>query len=281
MSLDAFSAENRNQMPVPLSRRRVQCCSFCRRPGHNITTCNSDRLLEFEVICADVVRNFHNTDDFKNWISQNYANEPLLLKAFAIKKYRMVIRFTSEEYIHYITEYIFRKYKNIPQLENQESENNAPELINLDTIDNLYDEYRNLLITLRNRNDVREQILEHRELEINLVRQYISYLAELGMSLVRREEVLPQTVNILTQTESNEEENLSEICQCSICWDDKELKNFVKLNCNHEFCKDCISQTLRTETRTNFTCALCRSEITSIRLRTQEVQDEIMVNINS
>jgi len=112
MSLEAFSAENRNQMSIPLVRRRVQCCSFCRIPGHNITTCRSDRILEFEVICANVVRNLSNPDDFKNWLFQNYINETPLLKAFVIRKFRTVARLNTEQYVHYITEYIFRKYKN-------------------------------------------------------------------------------------------------------------------------------------------------------------------------
>ena len=115
----SFSAENRSaiqmQMPNQSLRQRTQCCSLCRQRGHNITTCNSDRLLEFEVICADAVRNFENTDDFKNWLMHNYINDQLLLKAFVIRKYRISTRCNLEQYIHVITEYIFRTYKNTPQ----------------------------------------------------------------------------------------------------------------------------------------------------------------------
>ena len=118
MNSESFSGENRNIsiMQNPVLRQRTQCCSLCRQPGHNITTCNSDRLLDFEIICAETVRNFDNTDDFKNWLLQNYINDQLLLKAFAIRKYRVTTRCNLDQYIHYITEYIFRTYKNTPQI---------------------------------------------------------------------------------------------------------------------------------------------------------------------
>jgi hypothetical protein len=273
MSLQTFSAENRNQMPISLPRRRVQCCSFCRRPGHNITTCTSDRILEFEVICADVVRNFHNQDDFKNWLMQNYINEPLLLKAFVIRKFRMVVRLNTQQYIHYITEYIFRRYKNIPQIE---SENNGNQN---DTNNFLGTALSEFLITLINRT----QNTEFETEDINTIyglREYLVYLSELGASLITTQDTISERVPIVSLVETNEDEHLDEICQCSICWDDKELRQFVKLNCSHEFCKDCITQTLRTETRRNLTCALCRSEISTIASRTQELHDELSENVN-
>lgn len=271
MSLESFSAEHRNIIPISLSSRRIQCCSFCRRPGHNITTCSSDRLLEFEVICADVVRNFHNTDDFKNWLHQNYINEPLLLKAFTIRKYRMTMRLNTEQYIHYITEYIFRRYKNIPQLETQDVANNS-----------IDEPLFNFLTVLLNRVENTETNTETENINtVYGLREYFAYLSSLNNSLMTPQEPLEQRAIINSQIQINEEENLDEMCQCSICWDDKELRQFIKLNCHHEFCKDCITQTFRSETRATLTCALCRSEISTITMRTQELHDELLMNINS
>jgi hypothetical protein len=274
----SLSAENRNatQMPIVL-RQRVQCCSLCRQRGHNIITCNSDRLLEFEVICADAVRNFENTDDFKNWLIQNYINDQLLLKAFAIRKYRLTTRCNLEQYIHFITEYIFRTYKNTPQTILQ----SAPQTITplAEPLINHYEtEFTNFLTIVRNRNDVREQILDQQIAEIDLMRMYISYLSYLN-SLVRDEYEIQiqqnqrRTPNLMLTVETDLEENLDENCQCSICWDDKERRQFVKLDCSHEFCKDCMKKTI--ETRTNLCCALCRSELRTMRLRTSEVHAEL------
>jgi len=286
----SLSAENRNSNPMPLVlRQRVQCCSLCRQRGHNITTCNSDRLLEFEVICADAVRNFENTDDFKNWLIQNYINDQLLLKAFAIRKYRLTTRCNLEQYIHFITEYIFRTYKNTPQTLTQPATIHQPVTLiqpaatltplNSELVNHYETEFTNLLITIRNRNVIREQILDQQIAEADMMRTYISYLSYLGSLIVRDEYQIqmPQnqrrTPNLTLTVETDLEENLDENCQCSICWDDKERRQFVKLDCSHEFCKDCMKKTI--ETRTNLCCALCRSELRTIRLRSPEVHAEL------
>ena len=82
-----MDAENRNniQFITPLSIRVSRCCSFCHQSGHNVSRCNSDRLLEFEIICANQVRNM-TQQEFKIWILTNYINQDLLLKSFAIRK---------------------------------------------------------------------------------------------------------------------------------------------------------------------------------------------------
>ena len=268
MSFETISAENRNinQMPLPLSRRRVQCCSLCRQPGHNITTCNSERLREFEQDCANAVRNFENTDDFKNWLMRTYINNMILLKAFVINKYRFTIRLSLDQYIHYVTEYIFRTYK-IPNTQQEQTE-----------MDDVYTAFINFITLIQNRRDTEnENFAENETIESNALAEYLLYLSNLGSSLMRIEVDRPR-INLTIET--NAEENLTENCQCSICWDDKELKQFVKLNCNHEFCNDCVKRTLSPETRTNLCCALCRSGVTEIKTRTHETYDDLMV-INS
>ena len=55
----------------------------------------------------------------------------------------------------------------------------------------------------------------------------------------------------------------------------EELNNFVKLGCNHDFCKDCVISTMKTNHSTNLCCALCRAEVKSIESRTIETKNEI------
>jgi hypothetical protein len=66
----------------------------------------------------------------------------------------------------------------------------------------------------------------------------------------------------------------TEQCECSVCYEGKEKQTFVKLNCGHEFCKDCIKQYLQNVRTENPQCALCRSEIKNIELTTQEIRNE-------
>ena len=268
MSFESLSSENRNnQMSIPL-HRRVQCCSFCRQPGHNITTCNSDRLLEFEVICADVVRNFHNPDDFKNWLRENYGNNLILLRAFTIRKFPITSTNTLNTYIDHISEYIFRTYKNNIPIE-EEIYDDLPDLIEADenpeNNDNLLLEMLIGVMSLINNRDSINYIPENYNLTIEYIR-YISYMLR---------NHLPQQNqrNITLRIEENVDENIDEECQCSICWENKELKQFIKLGCDHEFCKDCIKQSLTISN--SRCCALCRNEVVTMRIRNQEVHDEI------
>ena len=65
MSINNLNAEHRGQINAyPQLIRRQYCCSFCRLNGHNITTCNSPRLIDFEVTCATQVSQTNTQEDF-------------------------------------------------------------------------------------------------------------------------------------------------------------------------------------------------------------------------
>jgi hypothetical protein len=63
-------------------------------------------------------------------------------------------------------------------------------------------------------------------------------------------------------------------CDCSICYDAKEKDKFVKLNCGHEFCKDCIKESLKNVRTEKPQCAFCRAEIQNIELSSETIRDE-------
>ena len=85
--INTMDAENRNniQFVAPMRIIVSRCCSFCHQPGHNVSRCNSDRLLEFEIICANQVRDM-TKQEFKIWITNNYINEQLVLKSLGFLK---------------------------------------------------------------------------------------------------------------------------------------------------------------------------------------------------
>ena len=279
--MESISAENRNQMSFRLNRssqtQTIRRCSLCRQPGHNILRCNSERILEFEAICANAVVNINNPDDFQNWLRRNYANDLLLLKAFVSRKLFISRRLSLNEYIRHTSEYIFRTYKNQSQLQAEveaEEDDIPPPLIEV-TINEVFEEnFNNVIANLTT--IYTYEVTEDINLQMSIIRRYTDYLLYLFRTQQAREYYLqeqPQRTVVLTV--ENNDENLDETCQCSICWDDKELRQFVKLDCNHEFCKDCIRQTVTNETRTNFHCALCRGEVRTMRLRSQEVHTEL------
>ena len=66
----------------------------------------------------------------------------------------------------------------------------------------------------------------------------------------------------------------SEKCECNICYDEYEKEDFVKLDCGHEFCKDCVKKSLQNEIKENLYCSFCRFEIKNIQLRKESIKDE-------
>ena len=278
MSIDNLNAEHRGQFNVlPPSLRRRQCCSFCRQPGHNLQTCNSDRLREFEAICATQVLQTNTQDDFKNWLNQNYMSEQLLIKAFAVKKFRITIRTSIERCVDLTAEYIFMIYKNT---------NETVEIVEHEN------EFENDLMTFiqalsnERQEEIQEEILEERRIsehQQNIVMENMlmreMFIAMMSRIINRTLQTENNKFKIISTINNNKNENIDQLCECSICYDNKELKNFVKLSCNHEFCKECIIETMKINQNKNLCCALCRGEIKSIESRTNEVINEMSVYI--
>jgi hypothetical protein len=267
MSIDNLNAENRGQFNVlPPSMRRQPCCSFCRQIGHNLTTCNSDRLREFEAICATQVLQTDTQDDFKNWLCQNYMSDQLLIKTFAIRKFRVTSRTSIDNCISLVTDYIFVHYKNT---------NETEEIIEHE------DQFENDLMSFI------QELSSEREEEIQENRRISEFQQLRAMeNMLMREMFIAMMSRIINRTlrddvrkfrivsTFNECENTGQNCECPICYDDKELQNFVKLGCNHEFCKDCVISTMKTSNN-KLCCAFCRTEITGIESKTVEIKSEI------
>jgi len=253
IKINIMNAENRNN----IAPRMVRRCSFCRQPGHTVSTCNNDILLDFETNCACQVTNM-NQPEFNNWLIDNYDNNHrLILKSFAIKKCGCTLRSSIPLCIERITIYIFRIYK--------------PTIINNTNL-----EYYliNLFVNLRNVQERNETTIEDiLRLEANAYREfrfdfYLNYFLN-GY----RSDYLENTKLNICSTFINEENN--ENCECNICWEEKELNNFVKLGCNHEFCKDCLIKILKTDEIENPRCALCRADIISLQSRSEQVHSEL------
>ena len=76
--------------------------------------------------------------------------------------------------------------------------------------------------------------------------------------------------------EKEKDENI----ECNICYENYEKKSFIKLNCSHEFCKECMKKTLKSSTTNSVNCALCRTEINEFEISNQEIIDEFDDLIN-
>lgn len=63
-----------------------------------------------------------------------------------------------------------------------------------------------------------------------------------------------------------------EIKECFICYD---IRPLAELGCRHNYCTDCIVNTAKTRTKSVITCAVCREEISEIKVGTEELRAEI------
>ena len=258
MSLE-INAENRNiRMNIPTRR----CCSFCRNTGHNITTCNDERLLEFERLCIN--RNSAlGIAEYRNWLLNYSIENPNIVRAYAVRYCGCSVR----SYLFGCIDLIITRISEITPL-NTNTENSTEFTERLRrTEENVSEELRqrishsaleNLNINLHH-NGTRYDVIA----ALEMLRYFMNSAHEEAM---RNRKFHIQT-NIIECSHIND-------CECNICYESKKKPEFIKLNCGHEFCKDCIKQYLQNVRTEKPLCAFCRSEIINMELTSQEIQNE-------
>jgi hypothetical protein len=277
-----------NHMNIP-HQRTERRCSYCRQPGHTITRCNSDRIREFELICAETARNINVPDDFKKWLSDNYMNNQSLLKTFVIRRMGYTNRIRIPNCIDLIADYIYRKYR--PEMFNHGNRNlnndESSENTNIDDDDDnahFENEFINFLVQLRNNLSIyREQLSQDQHVQ-NMRNMERTLIQELFTSFLhnfnnghRIGEINNGTrkFNINSMIDISDENDTNENTRCNICWDEKENAQFIKFGCNHEFCKECVITSFRGEQRQHPCCALCRSAVMTMTCKTVETHTEL------
>jgi hypothetical protein len=233
-------------------------------------------------MCELEVRSMNTLDEFKEWLTQNYINNSHLLRAFAVTKLRSNSRVTVLESIDLISQYIFETYKNLP-MEAAQAEDEAA------LPDDIEEDLMLVLSELRNIEHIQplqeaepvynEQFVSSRR------REYMRYMADVLVftmlnNMLPTDGEEPLTLGtrpaIMSSIDDKFVEDVAPLSsECSICWDKKDSDKFVKLNCNHEFCNECIVKTLATNKHRAPCCALCRADINNITSRNVDVQNEI------
>jgi hypothetical protein len=135
------------------------------------------------------------------------------------------------------------------------------------------------------------KIIDYIYYERDIISDYIPFSADLTqddydramllLSLQYGENDTTRKFNISTTIKKLDENKSEENCDCAICYGDNlKETNFVTLNCEHKFCKDCLKSSLEHTplTQEKPHCALCRTEITSILTHDESIK-EIFNNI--
>lgn len=262
-----MSAENRSSINFQ------RCCSFCRRTGHRITNCNDERLDDFERRCIDSLNdNQFNEISFRNYLLDQAIIDPQLLKAFAIKKCGLSTRHQINTYIENIINY-FRPFMSERQNAGIASHEQVQQSVQNQSIaimsqTSLLRSMFNLLSTSISTNDnERTNAIE----QIRAYMLFIEAIREIGE--YDEDKLNDRKFNINTNV-IEFDEITDEKCDCDICYENCSKKDFIKLNCNHEFCKECIKNSLKNERKDIPCCAVCRTQIVSFGIRDEIIKNE-------
>lgn len=226
----------------------ARCCSFCKKTGHTINTCDDEAFITFELSCLNSKNLFEAMENpiniFKRWLLEKFLENSVMIKSFAIRKCGCTLRSPIQKCIDSITNYIFNNHN---------------------------EEENNVFIPFSN------------EPFFNYTEESIAGLSELlmasGYSSANILDIIMDSISsenkkykFIINLESLEKEEQNKISECSICFENYEKNKFVKLNCNHDFCGDCTIKTIKTSKINNLRCPLCRTELTTILAYTNEVK---------
>ena len=303
----------------------MRCCSFCGDNSHTIISCDSEALPDLEFTFARKVLTIETAAAFKEWLTTTYSHDIYLIRAFAIRKYRMdadrqiprvTARSSFAECADVITNYIFTTYNGEVGLDrtiepvNETMYHEDPvdiefaDLLNAPmeplTLEDLaltpnpdLGDMTDRAAAFQNNPDILYDtriLADTLSLAETLIRdpsvlQRDPRILDIAILVELRLLMLTEVLNgvriqtpprIHSRVETNDDEQLDNNCSCSICWDEKELINFVRLDCKHEFCKDCIVATTTHNNGRVPCCALCRAEVKTVISRTDEIQTEIL-----
>lgn len=326
-----LNAENRNAINtvIPPAVRRRPCCSFCRREGHRITTCNDQRIENFEKVMLCELKHIiymasmsiDNISTIKRrfnlWLCNKYSSiiSRTVINAYAIRKCNISVTVNVSLVIYAIIAkmepYINMTEQIEPNINISLIDENTFQTIeqsNQIDINNNDDNYfinilssflivtnhlsLNQIERTNSHQEVMRQLEESRENTTEIFNNYVEQsnifdlllnaisidaLRNLDNSITNlrtlyRDNNYKPTIKIQEFNPNLENNiNLDDKCECNICYESREKKNYVKLNCGHEFCKECIVNTLKSS---NYCCALCRTDMKSFELYDKSIKSE-------
>lgn len=250
------------------TQRTSRCCSFCKESGHNIKNCNDSRLIDFEYDCSVHVHNAMSMLDFSFWINDAYSDNKQLLKSYAINKglFKNKDRHTFFEYCEKISRYTCEIYK--PEFLVEENEDDSLESMLVNLADHFGNQSERIAMP-------QFEIQDNVGIERIVMREMLSYMllrnllntGEEPPSVVKRKIKLTSKNIIYIDT--------NELCECTICLNDKMEKDIIELQCDHQICKECVIQIIQTKKDGNPTCPYCRAEITGLKCKTNGVKNEL------
>jgi hypothetical protein len=247
------------------TRQLIRRCSCCRSEEHNITQCNDSRLINFQTNLTnrrDELREIPSIDFnnkvsyFETWL---YGQDHNLIKSYAMRFCGAYSRNSLQICVSKIVNLFWNIEEDI--WGNQVQSTNYIPLptvsISQDSLDLLDFRLAEFLTELRS---IREETSENRKYDIS------GFLC----LEIESEERTTQQIS----------EELDAIENCNICYEDKQNRHMVSLNCNHNFCGVCLSTILKKCNPHSFpTCAMCRTKIGFLIVKDEEILNTLKENL--
>lgn len=261
-------------------------CSFCQVYGHNIKNCNDIELLNFKEKVLNL-RNLYirEPDTFLNCLDRFHIR---LLWVLAVNECKILVRNTNKNQCidaiynkfmrsqarlyesnqdrfpidNELGEHINKIYQFYPQrqIDDQEEEQRIQVLLDL------YNTNQN-----QNHNQNIDYISDHDILSVSSSSSDDEEEFEITWTIDRTGD-FPNKLKITKTLDIHVNTNTIQTLECGICYEEKVFENFIHLQCNHEFCHDCINKQIDTK---KASCAFCRENMNHFVIRSQEVDNLI------
>ena len=249
-------------------------CSFCRRIGHNILTCNSTYLRNFEVNCINYIASITNLNNnikisFKNFLLNEWLYNQNNVRSFAIRYCRVSSRSNIDTYIDNIINYfepVIQYRTMILQNMIQPANDASPVVGQASSTEEADLNLRNFMTISANGS------------QRNIVTSIAYGLLFMEMITAIYEEK-DLNSNKKFDIKLNVSENMDkhiEKCECNICYDEHENIKFINFDCGHRFCKDCVKKSLQNEKRNKYCCAFCRNEVRNFEFCEENIKNEFI-----
>ena len=244
-----------------ISVYRSNKCSYCNLPGHNLRSCQADG--------AALVRQSRETPEQREKkIEQERlrAERKRALEMLRQAAIEAVIERERQATIESIIESILdvrRRPEEFQRLTDEQRDWTFKQI------------QRRMKIEIqRNRERVAEfdEIIrienQRRELYNTTIRNFkneINNLKAIALNLISNESIFNKlNITVKKNEATMDADSLLKPVECGICYQTYENNQFIGLNCNHEFCKQCIITCLRKEKKQRACCAMCRSNINTM-----------------
>lgn len=240
-------------------------CIFCNSDNHDISNCNEEmicHLFEYmKKMFTDIIELFpvNFETSFKAAINRRYTTREILSVGFKILGASSTS--SKTEIINLIWEYFNERIQH-PR----------------DILETIHDYEANPEIT--------PEVLEDENSVFRGQAWYIDRTPTYSNNLNNDINAEQNNDNILRHNIKTslvvEEPNLREERICSICLEDNiNYNKFVKLNCLHQFCEDCIEKILIFQKENSHPkCALCRLKITSLNVKKEDIYNKMKLYCN-